>query len=103
MPKKVLANRLKLARKELGVSQFELGVRIGVDEATAKSRVSHYENAVNVPTLATLQKLAIALEKPLSWFFCNDDELELLDILNKLEAHIRAERMTELLSMLQDK
>ena len=102
MPRKELAKRLKIARQELGISQFELGVKVGVDEATAKSRISHYENAVNVPTLATFQKLAIALEKPLSWFLCREDELDLLNMLYKLDEGKRAILLASILKVLQD-
>lgn len=99
-PSKRLAKRLKQARLELQLSQFQLGVNAGIDEATAKSRVSHYEISRSVPTLATLQQLAKALNKPLSWFFCEDDELELfsrLYLLSKEERHASLLSIEELL------
>ncbi|WP_351125453.1 helix-turn-helix transcriptional regulator, partial [Shewanella sp. T24-MNA-CIBAN-0130] len=38
-----IPERLKLARKKVGISQKELGVRIGMDESSASGRMNHYE------------------------------------------------------------
>jgi len=35
--------RLKQARKAAGISQAELGLRIGFEAASASSRMNHYE------------------------------------------------------------
>ncbi len=35
--------RLREARKKVGLSQKELGVRAGMDEGSASGRMNHYE------------------------------------------------------------
>lgn len=96
---KNLAKRLKQARKELGLSQFDFGVLAGIDEATAKSRISHYENGISVPPPQTLQQLAVASSKPIGWFYCADDELELFQKLHALSKSDR-KRMIEKIGQL---
>ena len=36
----VFAQRMKVARERLGISQMELGVRAGIDEASASARIN---------------------------------------------------------------
>ena len=50
-------NLIKEARKSKGLTQKELGEKLGIGE----SRVSKYESGKENPTLATLQKIADAL------------------------------------------
>jgi len=96
-----LAKRIKEGRQELGLSQFELGVLAKIDEATAKSRISHYETGFNVPTLKTIEQLAIALNVPVSWFFCEDDEAELIITLHRKAKGERTEVLLSLLGQLK--
>jgi len=65
--------RLKHARLLIGISQKELGVRIGMDEGSASGRMNHYEKGRHVPDVDTLRKLAKELNVPLNYFFCEDD------------------------------
>ena len=53
-----LGNRIKRLRKELGISQKELAVRIGV----SNSRVSNWEQGINRPDADILSKLCSALQ-----------------------------------------
>jgi transcriptional regulator with XRE-family HTH domain len=76
-----LPDRLKQARKKVGISQKELGVRIGMDESSASGRMNHYEKGRHVPDIQTLKKMANELKVPLNYFFCEDDQSAELAIL----------------------
>ena len=62
--------RLQRALDEAGISQSELGRRIGVNSQT----VSHWCNAGIFPRKEKLALLPGALGKPLYWFFLSDEE-----------------------------
>ena len=64
--------RLQRALDEAGMSQSELGLRIGVNSQT----VSHWCNAGIFPRKEKLILLPEALGKPLYWFFMTDEEEE---------------------------
>ncbi|MGC0943457.1 type II toxin-antitoxin system antitoxin HipB [Pantoea agglomerans] len=53
-----LANRLKLIRQRNGWTQSELARKVGLKQAT----ISHFENAPDSTSLATLFKLLQSLE-----------------------------------------
>lgn len=76
-----IPERLKQARKKVGISQKELGVRIGMDESSASGRMNHYEKGRHVPDIQTLKKMANELKVPLNYFFCEDDQSAELAIL----------------------
>lgn len=62
--------RLQRAIEEAGISQSELGRRIGVNSQT----VSHWCNSGIFPRKEKLALLPAALGKPLYWFFLSDEE-----------------------------
>ena len=99
---KRLAERIRQGRQELGLSQFELGVLAKIDEATAKSRISHYETGFNIPTLKTLEQLALAMNVPVSWFFCEDDEVELITLLHRQSSEERHKTIQAILGAIKD-
>ena len=53
----VTAMRIRTVRKEVGLTQGELGVRMGISHAA----VSQYERGHRVPNAGTLSRIAIAL------------------------------------------
>jgi transcriptional regulator with XRE-family HTH domain len=57
--------RLKMARKQKGMTQGELASRLGV----AQNSISRYESGNKSMTLSTLYEMAQALEIPMSYFF----------------------------------
>ncbi|EKT4070750.1 helix-turn-helix transcriptional regulator [Stenotrophomonas maltophilia] len=63
-PRDVVAARLCQARELRGLSQREVGVRMGLDKDTASARVSRYESAAMSISLESLFELARALEVP---------------------------------------
>lgn len=54
--------RVKKIREEKGLSQRQLGERMGVKQQT----IAQYERALNTPKLETVRRLASALKVPLS-------------------------------------
>jgi len=71
--KSPLPIRLKEARKAAGISQKELGIRLGMDPSSASGRMNHYEKDRHMPDIATLRRIADELDVPLSYFFCDSD------------------------------
>lgn len=83
--KNPLPRRLKEARQKARISQKELGIRIGIEPSSASGRMNHYEKGRHIPDLQTLKRIAEELDVPLSYFFCESDEMaELVKIFNKL-------------------
>jgi len=64
MDHKKLCNKIKLARKALDLTQAALAERV----QTRQKSISIYENAVSLPSLKTLVKIAKALKKPTAHF-----------------------------------
>lgn len=77
--------RLKEARDRLGISQRELGVRIGIEPGAASSRMNHYEKGRHMPDFATLKRIAEELQVPLAYLFCESDDMaEMVKAFDKL-------------------
>ncbi|WP_366938065.1 helix-turn-helix transcriptional regulator [Limnohabitans sp.] len=51
-------------REALGLAQEKVGVAIGLDESSARARISRYELGVHEPPFATVKLLADVLEVP---------------------------------------
>jgi transcriptional regulator with XRE-family HTH domain len=82
----VFAQRMKIARERLGISQMELGVRAGIDEASASARINQYERGKHVPDFSTSCNLAKVLGVPTAYFYTDDDNLaELIVSYGKLK------------------
>ena len=79
MPEKeqlpVYSRRLREAREAYGISQRNLGIKAGLDDFVASTRVNRYETGAHQPDLQTLQHLAKVLGLPLAYFYAEDDEL----------------------------
>ena len=74
-PKTLFGRRLREARLRTGIPQDQLGVLIGIDELTSSARISRYENGTHEPPFATATKLAQALGVPVTFLYCDDDDL----------------------------
>lgn len=88
--------RLKEARDCLGISQRELGIRIGLEPDSASSRMNHYEKGRHMPDFATLKRIAEELNVPVAYLFCESDDLaEMVKAFDKLaqEDKLRAIEM----------
>jgi transcriptional regulator with XRE-family HTH domain len=71
----VVAKRIRQARELAGLSQQELGIRAGIDELSASSRISQYERGVHAPDFPTAERLAKVLRVPAPFFYATDDTL----------------------------
>lgn len=74
----VYSRRLREAREAYGISQKGLGIKAGLDEFVASTRINRYETGVHQPHLQTLQRLARALGLPVAYFYAESDELAAL-------------------------
>ncbi len=71
----LFGRRLREARQQHGIPQDKLGVMIGLDESCSSARMSRYESGVHEPPFKTIEKIALALNLPTAYFFCEDDRL----------------------------
>lgn len=69
----MVPKRLKAARLRAKLSQEKLGVMAGIEEATAYSRMSHYEKGTHRPTFELVCAFADALNVPESYFYTRND------------------------------
>ena len=68
------------------MTQKELGIRIGMDQSSASSRMNHYEKDRHTPDIQTLQRMADELGVPLNYFFCeSESSAELACLIAKLD------------------
>lgn len=82
--------RLKQVRKAKGLTQKELGIRVGFEVSTAGSRMNHYETGRHLPDYDVAKKMADELNVPVAYFFCDSDEMaNLLMSFHKLTAEQR--------------
>ncbi|MFA8091452.1 helix-turn-helix transcriptional regulator [Klebsiella oxytoca] len=87
-----LPNRLKTARKIAGLTQQELGMRLGMEESTASARMNQYEKGKHAPAYQTMQRIAKELDLPVAYFYCDDEMLSrLLCLIAKLSPQIQQE------------
>lgn len=95
-PQNITGRRIRALREELGWSQEKLGVAIGIDESSARARISRYELGVHEPPLPTVKLIARALEVPLMYLYCDDDQMaELLIRLHRLEGSARQKKIRQ--------
>jgi transcriptional regulator with XRE-family HTH domain len=66
----MIGERLRTLRKDRNLSQGDIEERTGLQ----RCYVSRVENGHTIPSLETLQKMALALEVPLYKFFYGGDE-----------------------------
>ncbi len=70
----MIPSRLKTARLRANLTQEKLGVLAGIEEATARSRISQYESGVHRPTFEMMCAFAKVLNVPEGYFYTVDDE-----------------------------
>jgi len=73
-----------------GLSQEQLGIRIGLEPASASTRMNRYELGKRVPDLELVERVAAELKLPAAYFYAvEDDEAELLRRFNELSTEGR--------------
>jgi len=86
-------------REALGLAQEKVGVAIGLDESSARARISRYELGVHEAPVPTAKQIASALKVPLAYLYCEDDSMAtLLVALHKLNVKERASRVQKYLT-----
>ena len=101
-PQNITGRRIRALREELGWSQEKLGVAIGIDESSARARISRYELGVHEAPVPTAKQIATALKVPLAYLYCEDDcTATLLVALHKLTIKERASRVQKYLADLE--
>jgi transcriptional regulator with XRE-family HTH domain len=92
---------MKALREELGWSQEKVGVAIGIDESSSRARISRYELGVHEPPLPTARLIAHAMGVPLTYMYCEDDNVAaLLLALHKLKPTARDRKVGEFLELM---
>ncbi|KQV46958.1 hypothetical protein ASC95_25950 [Pelomonas sp. Root1217] len=71
----VWSKRLKEARLALGLSQKQLGIKAGLDEFVASTRINRYEQGVHAPDFQIAMRLAEVLQVPVAFLYCDTDEM----------------------------
>ncbi|WP_312077879.1 MULTISPECIES: helix-turn-helix domain-containing protein [unclassified Leclercia] len=69
-----IPDRLKTARTKAGITQRELGIRIGMEPSSASGRMNHYEKGRHIPDIDTLKRMADELGVPINYFFCESEQ-----------------------------
>lgn len=86
----IFPKRLREARLHLGISQKELGIRVGMDPGSASGRMNHYEKGRHVPDLETMERIAKELGVPVAYLLCETDSMaELVCILDRMSEEDR--------------
>lgn len=67
--------RIHEARKAQKISQEKLGISIGLDETTSSARISRYESGTHEPPLPTAKRIALKLNVPLAYLYCDNDQI----------------------------
>ncbi|EPT0779555.1 helix-turn-helix domain-containing protein [Enterobacter hormaechei] len=91
--------RLKEARIKAGITQRELGIRVGMEPGSASSRMNHYEKGRHVPDIDTLKRMADELGVPVNYFFC---ETETTAELARLISLMTEAQQAELIKLLTE-
>ena len=69
----IVGIRIRALREELGWSQEQVGVAVGIDESSSRARISRYELGVHEPPVPTARLIANSLNAPLTYLYCEDD------------------------------
>ncbi|WP_050812413.1 helix-turn-helix domain-containing protein [Acidovorax radicis] len=97
----VVGHRMRSRREELGWSQEKVGVLIGIDESSARARISRYELGLHEAPVKTARQIAEALGAPLEYLYCEDDNLAaVLLSLAKLKPNARKQVVSRWLAEL---
>lgn len=93
--------RLRKARKEAGLSQIEMGKRLGVSGQSVKE----WEAGRSSPQFDRLQHIAATTGKPVAWFFLSEsDKGDLADSVETIhEAVVELERMSTAVESLRSR
>jgi transcriptional regulator with XRE-family HTH domain len=96
----IVGRRMRERREALGLAQEKVGVAIGLDESSARARISRYELGVHEPPLPTARLIAHTMSAPLSYLYCEDDKVAVLLLaLHQMRPAARDRKVAELLGL----
>ena len=99
----IVGRRLRERRDALGLAQEKVGVAIGLDESSARARISRYELGVHEPPFPTVKLLANVLEVPTPYMYCEDEDIaRLLLAIYRIPTVQRNQKVSELITQLVD-
>ena len=100
-PISIVGRRMRERREALCLAQEKIGVAIGLDESSARARISRYELGIHEAPVPTAKQIASALKVPLAYLYCEDDSTaNLLVELHKINAKQREIQIQLLLNEL---
>ncbi|QHE86414.1 helix-turn-helix domain-containing protein [Hydrogenophaga sp. BPS33] len=91
----LIGKRIRSRREDLGWSQEKLGVLIGIDESSSRARISRYELGNHEPQLGIARNIAKALEVPLAYLYCEENDVA--ELLLAMQA-VKGKRRTALIA-----
>jgi hypothetical protein len=71
--RKLVGRNIALGRRLVGISQLRLSESLDME----RSEVSKWENGVHEPSAGNIERIALALDKPVWWFYAPHDESDL--------------------------
>lgn len=99
----IVGRRMRSRREELGWSQEKVGVEVGIDESSSRTRISRYESGIHEPPVPTARAIAKALKAPLAYLYCEDDGVAaVLLALHQLRRDERDARVKQFIQMLAE-
>jgi transcriptional regulator with XRE-family HTH domain len=75
MRRGVIGKRIKEARLRAGLSQKNLGIKAGIDQFAASTRINYYERDKTHPPFPIAERLARVLNVPTPYLYAREDEL----------------------------
>lgn len=99
----IVGRRLRSRREELGWSQEKVGVEVGIDEPSCRTRISRYESGIHERPVPMARAIAEALKAPLAYLYCEDDGVAaLLLALHQLRRDERDTKVKQFAQMLAE-
>lgn len=96
----IVGRRLRERREALGLAQEKVGVAIGLDESSARARISRYELGVHEPPYETVKLLAEVLQATAPYFYCEQEDIaELLLALHAIPAQHRKDMVKTMVDL----
>ena len=82
-----IGQKIKKRRTFLGLTQKDLGMRLGFPESNADIRIAQYESGARIPKLNLLSEFANVLDVPLFYFTANsfDSIKDVFNVIFSLE------------------
>jgi transcriptional regulator with XRE-family HTH domain len=71
----IIAQKIRTYREGAGLTQKELGLKLGYKNENAQAQIYQYESGIRSPGKKRLEQIAVILEQPIELFVCEPDTL----------------------------